>query len=126
MGCSLSDPARVSVIACGLFNQPGHAGDETVMAKTLAHRLDDACEIHGLEWVVLPFERGSESWRNGPYWGALVIAQHSRRRGRSARFYRYKEQAHIPQDRRPDPEVIYITLQPSGRHEIKRLLLAQI
>jgi hypothetical protein len=96
------------------------------MAKTLAHRLDDACEIHGLEWVVLPFDRSRESWRNGPYWGALVIAQFPRRRGRSARFYRYNEGAHVPQDRRPDPEVVFITLQPFGRHEIKRLLLAQI
>ena len=59
-------------------------------------------------------------------WGALVVAQYSRRKGRSARFYRYNEGAHIPQDRRPDPEVVFITLQPLGRHEIKRLLLAQI
>jgi hypothetical protein len=96
------------------------------MAKTLAHRLDDACKSHGLEWLVLPFDRSSESWRDGPYWGALVTAQYLRRKGRPARFYRYNEEAHIPEDRRPDPEVVYITLQPLGRQEIKRLLLAQI
>jgi hypothetical protein len=96
------------------------------MAKTLADRLHEACEAHGLEWLVLPFDRSSESWRNGPYWGALLIAQHPRRAGRPARFYRYNEAAHIPENRKPDPEVVYIALQPSGRQEIKRLLLAQI
>lgn len=96
------------------------------MAKTLAHRLDDACEIHGLEWLVLPFDRTSESWRNGPYWGALVIAEHPRRTSRFARFYKYNEAAQIPENRKPNPDVVYITLQPLGRHEIKRLLLAQI
>jgi hypothetical protein len=94
------------------------------MAKTLAHRLDDACERHGLEWLVMPFDESSESWSRGPYWGALVIAQYPRRRGRAARFYRYNERAHTPC--RADPEVVYITLQPSGRREAKRLLLAQI
>jgi hypothetical protein len=55
-----------------------------------------------------------------------VTAQYQRRQGRATRFYQYNEQAHIPTNRRPDPEVLYITLQPLGRKEIKRLLLAQI
>jgi hypothetical protein len=97
-----------------------------MMTKTLAHRLDDACESHGLEWLVLPFDRNRDSWRDGPYWGALVVAQYSRRGGRHTRFYQYNAEAHIPENRRPDPEVVYITIQQSGRHEIKRLLLAQI
>lgn len=100
--------------------------DETAVGKTLGHRLDDACERHGLEWVVLPFDRSPRSWREGPYWGALVSAQYDRRRGRATRFYRYSEEAHPPRYRRPDPDVVYINLQPLGRHEIKRLLLAQI
>lgn len=96
------------------------------MGKTLAHRLDDACESHGLEWLVLPFDRSSESWRDGPVLGRARDRQYPRRRGSAARFYRYNEETHIPVDRRPDPEVVYITLQPLGRQEIKRLLLAQI
>ncbi len=100
--------------------------DALVVGKTLGHRLDDACERWGLEWIVLPFDRSPSSWRHGPYWGALVVAQYDRHRGRAARFHRYNEEAHIPSDRRPDPRVVFINLQPLGRHEIKRLLLAQI
>lgn len=98
------------------------------MAKTLAHRLDDACEKYGLEWLVLPFKETRESWRGGPYWGALVIAQYPRRSGRAARFYRYngRVHAHLDKEPRPDPTVVYLTLQPLGRREAKRLLLAQI
>jgi hypothetical protein len=96
------------------------------MAKTLVHRLDDACATLGLEWVVLPFEPNWDAWHQGPYWGALVTAQFDRRGGRASRFYHYNEDAAIPSERRPDPEAIYITLQPSGRDEIKRLLLAQL
>ena len=91
------------------------------MGKTLAHRLDDACEFHGLEWLVLPFDRGGEPWRDGPYLGALVTAQDPRRRGRPARFYQYNEEAHIPEDRGPDPEVVYITLQASPAQPGSRL-----
>ncbi len=102
------------------------AGDALAVGKTLGHRLDDACERWGLEWIILPFDRSPSSWREGPYWGALVVAQYGRRPGRAARFYRYNEEAHVPSDRRPDPQVVFINLQPVGRHEIKRLLLAQI
>jgi hypothetical protein len=100
--------------------------DKERMGKTLTHRLDDACEALGLEWLVLPLDQDRESWGDGPYWGALVTAQYPRRRGRAARFFRYNGEAQVPRDRRPDPEVIYITLQPSGRRGLKRLLLAQI
>ena len=96
------------------------------MGKTLGHQLDDACEAHGLEWLVLPFDRSREAWRDGPYWGALLTAQSPRRRGRPARFYRYNEEARIPENRSPDPEVVYISLEPQGRHEIMRLLLSQL
>jgi hypothetical protein len=99
--------------------------DDVMVGKTLTHRLDDACEQYGLEWLLLPFDR--DSWRRGPYWGALVVAQYKRRRGRHARFYPYLEAAHIPDARRSDPpEVVYISLEPVGRREMKRLLLAQL
>ena len=98
------------------------------MGRTLNQRLDDACESNGLEWLVLPFDQSRESWRDGPYWGALVIAQYPPQRGRAARFYHYNGvvQANVLRDKRPDPDVIYITLQPSGRLGVKRLLLAQL
>jgi hypothetical protein len=96
------------------------------MGKTLADRLDEACEVHGLEWLMLPMDRSAESWRHGPYWGVLVSAQYPRRGGRPSRFYRYDREADPRQERWPDPEVVYITVEPSGRREIKLLLLAQI
>lgn len=98
------------------------------MSKTLTQRLDEACEKHELEWLVLPFEQNPVSWRNGPYWGALVKAQYQRRPGRASRFYRYRGDLQAPffTDVRPNPKVTYITGEPCGRQEIKRLLLAQI
>lgn len=70
------------------------------------HRLD-TCELHGLEWLVLPFERGPERWRQGPYWCALVLAQYERSCGRASRFYHYGQEAQIPANRRrPHPETI--------------------
>jgi hypothetical protein len=96
------------------------------MGKTLTHRLDDACELHGLEWVVLPFDESQKSWRNGPYWGALVTARYPRRRGHRARFYLYIRGAQIPYGCESEPDVLYISIQPSGRDEITRLLLAQV
>jgi hypothetical protein len=96
------------------------------MGKTLTHRLDDACERHGLEWIVLPFDDSPEAWRNGPYWGALVTAHYPRRHGHATRFYLYMWAAQIPYDDESEPDVVYISVQPSGRDEMKRLLLAQV
>jgi hypothetical protein len=97
------------------------------MVKTLTHRLDDACREHGLEWVALPFEPSPAAWRAGPYWGALLRAERPKRGGRHSRFFAYyAPQARIWNDPLPEPDVVYIMCQPSGRHEIKRLLLAQI
>ena len=96
------------------------------MAKTLTHRLDDACRQHGLEWLVLPFEECRQAWARGPYWGALVVAQYQPRSGRAVRFYRYNGLIEWGPEKKPKPEVIYLTLEPMGRQEVKRLLLAQV
>jgi len=96
------------------------------MGKTLANRLDEACESHGLEWLILPFDSSPECWREGPYWGVLVSAQYPRGHGRGARPHRDSEQTDTPAQRRPGPQVLYITIEPSGREETKRLLLARI
>jgi hypothetical protein len=96
------------------------------MGRTLGHRLDDACERCGLEWVVLPFDESRESWRDGPYWGALLTARYPRRSGHNARFYLYTRGAQVPYGEESQPDVVFITIEPAGRHEIKRLLLAQI
>jgi len=58
------------------------------VGETLDHQLDDACEASGLEWLVMPFER-DEAWQIGPYWGALLVAQRARRRGRPSRSFQY-------------------------------------
>lgn len=46
--------------------------------------------------------------------------------GRASRFYKYNQETQIPENRGPNPETIFIALQPMGRREAKRLLLAQL
>lgn len=99
------------------------------MAETLTQRLDRMCADHGIEWLVLPCEtdgRGAASrsaWRGGPYWCALLMPG-SRPSGHG-RLYAYNGLVR-GRENDPPPEVVYIHAGPLGRHEAKRLLLAQL
>jgi hypothetical protein len=104
-----------------------HTDADTVdcdVTRTLCDRLDEACRLHGLEWVVLPFDESPEAWRSGPYWGALLVEEQPPQHG-GRRFFRYNGRVR-GRENLPNPQAVYITLAPMSRRGIKRLLLAQL
>jgi hypothetical protein len=96
------------------------------MGASLTQLLDRECERFGLEWLVLPFEESPDSWSSGPFWAALVIAQYPPRSGIANRFFHYNGLIEWGLDKKPDPDVVFLALEPMGRPEAKRLLLAQL
>jgi hypothetical protein len=97
--------------------------------KSLKQRLDEACERHDLEWLVLPCDLGSDAesqirnFRYGPYWCALM--EPGPRRSGHRRLYAWNRRIK-GHENDPYPDAIYFHPGPLGRKQAKRLLLSQL
>lgn len=97
--------------------------------ESLKQRLNELCERHDLEWLVLPCvlgdggERSRRGYRYGPYWCALMEPG-PRRSGHRRSFAWNRKIKGWEND--PYPDAIYFHPGPLGRKEAKRLLLAQL
>lgn len=97
--------------------------------KSLKQRLNEECERHDLEWLVLPFnvgERGkgsSNTFREGPFWCALM--EPGPRRSGHRRLFAWNRHI-VGRENDPYPDAIFFHPGPLGRKQAKRLLLAQL
>ncbi len=73
-----SVPQFVEEEKCNENARPSDSSPWAEPVKSLEQRLDEACERHDLEWLVLPCDLGSDAdsqiqnFRYGPYWCALM------------------------------------------------------
>ena len=97
--------------------------------KSLEQRLNESCERHDLEWLVLPCDLGDDTdsqlhnFRYGPFWCALM--EPGPRRSGHRRLYSWNRRIRGHEDD-PYPDAIYFHPGPLGRKQAKRLLLAQL